>query len=284
MNDSFKYSEDYFSLVASNYDSLPLEVKEGFQRVLKTLSPKEEKVLKMRYGFGEERNHTLKEVGKFFSITGERVRQIQLKARRKLMHPSRLKALRKLLNTDELQEQLEKDGHLEVVAFVETAKKLEPYLIEHLKGTPGDINKLPWNICEHLIAEFFASWGYSDVRLVGRNPDTAADVIAIGKESPSGVRIRYFIEVKRDKNKVGVEVVDRVYGAILREQENYGWHIGMIVSFFGFKDSDRIERNLLAMKGIELRGKDDIVQWLREYKPSDKGLWLPNPITNLYDI
>lgn len=77
-------------------DAERTESSEQLQRVLRTLSPKEEKVIKMRFGIGADRDHTLEEVGRYLSITRERVRQIEAKALRKLKHPSRLKALKTL--------------------------------------------------------------------------------------------------------------------------------------------------------------------------------------------
>jgi RNA polymerase primary sigma factor len=73
-----------------------IEMSEQIQKILKTLTPKEEKVIRMRFGIGADRDHTLEEVGRFLSITRERVRQIEAKALRKLKHPSRLKALKTL--------------------------------------------------------------------------------------------------------------------------------------------------------------------------------------------
>ncbi len=67
---------------------------EQTRRVLGTLTPREEKVLKMRFGIGERSNHTLEEVGQDFDVTRERIRQIEAKALRKLRHPSRAKILR----------------------------------------------------------------------------------------------------------------------------------------------------------------------------------------------
>ncbi len=64
------------------------------RRVLSTLTPREEKVLKMRFGIGERANHTLEEVGQDFEVTRERIRQIEAKALRKLRHPSRARVLR----------------------------------------------------------------------------------------------------------------------------------------------------------------------------------------------
>jgi len=77
-------------------DAEKSELSEYIQRVLKTLSPKEEKVIRMRFGIGVERDHTLEEVGRYLAITRERVRQIEAKALRKLKHPSRLRVLKNI--------------------------------------------------------------------------------------------------------------------------------------------------------------------------------------------
>jgi RNA polymerase primary sigma factor len=69
------------------------DLKERVREVLKTLTPREEKVLKMRFGIDVASEHTLEEVGKDFSVTRERIRQIEVKALRKLRHPSRSKKL-----------------------------------------------------------------------------------------------------------------------------------------------------------------------------------------------
>jgi len=69
------------------------DLKERVRKVLKTLTPREEKVLKMRFGIDVASEHTLEEVGKDFSVTRERIRQIEVKALRKLRHPSRSKKL-----------------------------------------------------------------------------------------------------------------------------------------------------------------------------------------------
>jgi len=73
-------------------------VTEQILKVLNTLTPKEEKVIRMRFGIGFDKDHTLEEVGRHFSITRERVRQIEAKALRKLKHPHRRSALKVLID------------------------------------------------------------------------------------------------------------------------------------------------------------------------------------------
>ncbi|MGO9016201.1 MAG: RNA polymerase sigma factor RpoD/SigA, partial [Dissulfurispiraceae bacterium] len=75
-------------------DAERIETSEQIQRVLRTLTPKEGTVIRMRYGIGVDRDHTLEEVGRYLSLTRERVRQIEAKALRKLKSPIRLKALK----------------------------------------------------------------------------------------------------------------------------------------------------------------------------------------------
>jgi RNA polymerase primary sigma factor len=73
-------------------------LKEQTSKVLRTLTPREEQVLKMRFGVGDGAEHTLEEVGRSFNVTRERIRQIESKALRKLRHPSRSKKLRPFLD------------------------------------------------------------------------------------------------------------------------------------------------------------------------------------------
>jgi len=70
-----------------------ISLKEEIDKVLSTLTPKEEKIIKMRLGIGEKTEFTLEEVGDVFGLTRERIRQIEAKALRKLQHPSRRKRL-----------------------------------------------------------------------------------------------------------------------------------------------------------------------------------------------
>jgi RNA polymerase primary sigma factor len=72
-------------------------LSEHTRKILQTLTPREEKVLRMRFGIGEKSDHTLEEVGQDFEVTRERIRQIEAKALRKLKHPSRAKQLKPFL-------------------------------------------------------------------------------------------------------------------------------------------------------------------------------------------
>jgi len=74
--------------------AINIDLAEQVKKVLGTLTPREERVLRMRFGVGEKSDHTLEEVGQDFEVTRERIRQIEAKALRKLRHPSRSKRLR----------------------------------------------------------------------------------------------------------------------------------------------------------------------------------------------
>ncbi len=77
--------------------AVSLNLAEQTRKVLATLTPREEKVLRMRFGIGEKADHTLEEVGQDFSVTRERIRQIEAKALRKLRHPTRSRKLKSFI-------------------------------------------------------------------------------------------------------------------------------------------------------------------------------------------
>jgi len=76
-----------------------INLQEQTRKVLATLTPREEQVLRMRFGIGEKSDHTLEEVGQKFTVTRERIRQIEAKALRKLRHPSRSKRLKSFMES-----------------------------------------------------------------------------------------------------------------------------------------------------------------------------------------
>jgi RNA polymerase primary sigma factor len=81
-----------------------INLQEQTESVLKTLTPREEQVIKMRFGLGDGSEHTLEEVGQRFSVTRERIRQIEAKALRKLRHPSRSRTLMAFLEGSEVHD------------------------------------------------------------------------------------------------------------------------------------------------------------------------------------
>jgi RNA polymerase primary sigma factor len=87
------------TLVSPSDAVISMNLAEQTRKVLATLTPREEKVLRMRFGIGEKSDHTLEEVGQDFEGTRERIRQIEAKALRKLRHPSRNKRLRSFVDS-----------------------------------------------------------------------------------------------------------------------------------------------------------------------------------------
>ena len=84
--------------VISYAPAIQNNLREATTSVLSTLTPREERVLRMRFGIGMNTDHTLEEVGQQFSVTRERIRQIEAKGLRKLKHPSRSRKLRSFLD------------------------------------------------------------------------------------------------------------------------------------------------------------------------------------------
>ena len=87
------------AIVSPSDAVINMNLAEQTRKVLATLTPREEKVLRMRFGIGEKSDHTLEEVGQDFEVTRERIRQIEAKALRKLRHPSRSKRLKSFVDT-----------------------------------------------------------------------------------------------------------------------------------------------------------------------------------------
>jgi RNA polymerase primary sigma factor len=87
------------AIVSPSEAVINMNLAEQTRKVLATLTPREEKVLRMRFGIGEKSDHTLEEVGQDFEVTRERIRQIEAKALRKLRHPSRSKRLKSFVES-----------------------------------------------------------------------------------------------------------------------------------------------------------------------------------------
>jgi RNA polymerase primary sigma factor len=85
--------------VSPSENMVNASLSEATRKVLATLTPREERVLRLRFGIGQHQDHTLEEVGQDFEVTRERIRQIEAKALRKLRHPSRSKRLKSFMET-----------------------------------------------------------------------------------------------------------------------------------------------------------------------------------------
>jgi len=261
----------------TNEEKGQLELAQLTAHLLESLTARESKILRMRRGVGMPKTHTLKEISKQFDISPQRVSQIEKSALRKLRHPS---IHRRLIELSE-KYQTEISPPIELRQVVESAQSLSIDLIWHLKSHKEDINKIPWNVFEHLVAEFLKFKGFVDVRLVGRDSSTSADIYAMHLDTPLNTKIRFFVEVKRGKDKVGIGVINGLFGAINLEKEAHGWHAGIIVSVSDFKEFKKHSQAELQLKGIEMKNREDLFMWLDEYEPNKDGLWLPKPIMKM---
>jgi HJR/Mrr/RecB family endonuclease len=160
---------------------------------------------------------------------------------------------------------------------IEGIKKLTPELILYLKVYKEAISAIPWQVFEHLVAEFLAAKGFEDVRLVGRDARTSADIYAAHTRDPLGTKIRFFVEVKRTREAVGIGVINSVLGAMLSERARVGWHAALIVATGGFRDMVKFSRQEISMRGVELADQSKLLMWLEGYQPTKTGLWLPCP-------
>jgi hypothetical protein len=165
-----------------------------------------------------------------------------------------------------------------VVSLIESATDLTPEVISHLKGMPEDLRMLSPDIFEHLVGELLCSQGFEDVRLVGRDSSTAADIFAAKKLCGVDITHRLLVEVKRHKKRIGIEVINQVVGAMVTERARHGWHSALIVSLSGFKSLKRESPEGLSLQGIELKEGADIIRWLDDYScRREGGLWLCDP-------
>lgn len=157
---------------------------------------------------------------------------------------------------------------------IEAFRELKPDLIKHLQRHGEDLAKIRPDVFEQLVGELLRSTGWEDIRFVGRNPRTSADIFA-GHYTPGGLgQHRMFVEVKRWRKRIGVEVFNQVLGAMISEREDFGWHSALIVALGGASDTRKYDRDQWRRKGLEVKDKEDLMHWLRDYKPNTEGLWV----------
>jgi len=105
--------------------------------------------------------------------------------------------------------------------------------MQHLRKHSDDLSYLQPHVFEQLVAELLAAVGWDDVRLVGRDPTTSADILAGYFNPTSGLRVRVFVETKRWRARIGVEVFNAVLGAMISERDTFGWHQAYIFALGG---------------------------------------------------
>lgn len=238
------------------------------RKVLATLTPREEIVLRERLGFNGSRPKKPSEIaekspGIFSSY--QRVVAMERRAYEKLRHPMRLQKLLSVLLAPAV----------ELSESLESIKRVSPELMRHLKRENTDITKVPAQVFEEIVAELLAGMGWKEVQLVGRSSETSADILA-GHFLPDGVTpIRVFIEVKRWKDRIGVEIFNQVLGAMVSEKDRFGWHQAWIIALGGAADTRKFSRQEWRAKGLEVKDKTDLLSWLDGYRPNRNGLWLP---------
>jgi sigma-70-like protein/restriction endonuclease len=246
-------------------------LRELTEEVLSTLTPREKEIIKMRFGLDKSgRERTAQEVGLHFNVTDRRIRQIEAKALAKLRHPSRSRRLRMLL--DEMFKSVENGPTpADLKEVVESVRALTPDLIIYLQSHEKDLRKMDPLVFEHLVAEFLKQRGFKDVRWVSRDSRTSADIYAVERENSIGISLKYFVEVKRHKNRIGVDVVNQVYGAMDLERTKYGWNAALIVSAVGFKEFKKCTKGQLEMMGIYLKDEVIFVSGCKNINPTMVG-------------
>jgi len=256
---------------------LERDLQQALKHVFSQLTPFQAEVLRMRYGvFSGNPPMSHEVVAEFLGRTPAAVKRAETLALRNAKTTFDARWIERFAARQTPEARPKATSR--VIAEV---SRLTPDLIRHLKKDHSQLLDIPWDVFEHLVAEFFAAKGFDDVRLVGRSTDTAADVFASCFSDELGTTLRVFVEVKRTHSTVGVEVIEKVYGAMMAERPRIGWHAALIVSLAGFSAGRRYTPTQLSLMGVELRDKSDLLRWLMDYRPNESGLWLPDPLTTL---
>lgn len=247
------------------------DLEEVTRRQLDTLPPQLRLILELSPGVGGL-EHSVQQLASVLGVSEEKVRRDARRARQAMRGVATVAADPDLENF-----QFPTAPSSSLIDVVSTVRKLSPALIDHLRSKKDDLRKIRWQVFEHLVAEFLTQHGFKDVRLVGRDRQTSADIYATQVVDSTGIVLKVFVEVKRWKDVVGVSVINEVAGAMFIEKEKIGWHAGMIVAVGGFSDIEKISKPGLSLKGLELKDKTDLLRWLDGYTPNKNGLWLPAP-------
>lgn len=244
---------------------------EATRKFLEALNPLEAAILRRSYGIATEHAEDDSEIAAALGIPIAFVEEYRVRALRRLRHPSRADVL-----SDHLGQQSLDTRHVQAIVpkAIGEIGELTPDLLDRLRSKTDDIEKLKPDVFEHLVAELLASRGFHNVKLVGKDQNTSADILATKYIDDVGEH-RYFVEVKRWKDRIGVDVIDRVYGARISEQSKFGWSAAMVVSIVGFKKFRKYTVDDIRNMGVYLKDRDDLLMWLNEYQMNKNGLWVP---------
>lgn len=193
-----------------------IELRSLIEEALKTLTEKEAKVLKMRFGLEDGIEHTLAEIGHQFRLTGERIRRIEAKALRKLKHPARSKRLKNLVEPIQEAMEEEKKDEEKIIEFPTDldigliTSNVHENLIRYFSEHPEEMKTMNRRLFEEMIAELFSGFGY-EVELTKQTRDGGIDIFAFKQLE---VSVKYIIQAKRPnpENPVGVDPVRALYG------------------------------------------------------------------------
>ena len=279
-------------LIAEEAEAFRLNALRTLIMTLATFTPRQEFIIRFRLGFDKEHFqklgiHTIEDLASSLGISVSTVFYHERRVITGLLNEPRVSGLRKAgINPDALFKGRRKRTSIDyrkerkrieaAEQVVATVDRLTPELIVHLRHHHSDLIDIPAEIFEHLVAEFFASWGWDEVRHVGRNSETSADILVGRFDDNLNERVRYFVEVKRWRQRIGIEVINQVLGAMIDERPKFGWHAAMIVTVSGPKEFRKYSREELRLKGIWIKDKLDVDRWLQDYEPSPSGLWLPS--------
>jgi len=197
---------DWSSTQAQLVEAKRDELREETRKMLASLTPREELVLKMHYGLGDGTKHDLGEIARELNVTSERVRQIESKALLKLRHPERATKLRPFPSEENEREAIpppvedsESPGSLVILPVI------TPELLAVISTHPELLRTVEPRTFERILAELLEIQGYT-VELQRGTKDGGIDIFALMKEGPLGPH-RYLVQAKRWTNAVGVAPV-----------------------------------------------------------------------------
>jgi len=255
-----KKAIDKFSDIGISLENIASSINKALQ----TLNDNEQAVLKLRFGLWDGKEHTLKEIGKRFDLTAELIRQIESKALRKLMHPSRSRRLKHFFDDYQKEHEI-KEKNIEKIADL----KIDPHIIfissnvyekmiSYFLTHPEEMKTMNRRLFEEMIAEVFKGFGY-EVELTKQTRDGGKDIIAIKR---SKVSVKYLIECKRPKTStlIGISPVRELYAVKVDEKATKA--ILATTTSFTSGAKEFFDRHIWELEPRDFSG---ILEWIEDY-------------------